>query len=873
MNIFEIIENGTTPQVASLTVDSGVQLVGILTTLAIVLVVATALLAIFEFLRHRLPTIYCAKPHYVNDYGLKPVRMGIFGWLISVIRQKDDGLDSIIGSDQYLHLMMMKYGAMFFVIMVFITFIIVIPSNKSGAMGLDDLQGLSMSNIRTGQSILWVHYVVSVIVVSLGCGYMFLIHQQFLSVYRRFLVRKYNSNRRDSRTVLLKHLDRGLRDEVRLRAYIEQLGIGEVEEVNVHKRYGAVRRSMRRRDATTRRLEGAYFTFFLNMLDVNGQILKITQEKFQYIKSKYPIKQFVQDVLEDQSILNQVDPQYVPLVRKGVPCINQRQLNALSYYQDQKEKAEQELDYIRQVQKLDARCSTNAFVTFKTAKQAILASQVKFGLQSTIKASMAPEPRDILWPSLDAQTQLKDGRRFLILILSILIIIFWFVPLAFITSLISLNYLSVLIPGFEEFVNRSQFLRSLITSVLPPLLVNILMQLLPMLLWFVTGLQKPMTFSNWMESAMKRYYGFLVINVLIFVSLGTTFLTSLSVILNNPARVIPILGVALPAASGFFINYIVLTFSGFALQLLQPPKLWSFFIWPFLKTPRQKSTKHMPLLPVLIFMVPMEALIFTIAYVYSVIAPLITIFAAASMALKYLSYKHQYMYVFNPVYEDGGRWWLSARYFFCTAICIFIITMCGIFALKQAFVQAGLMLPLFVLVIAIMRHTNYPRHKVPLDIFSYKQDCISTQSKHDQQKKNQDQVYKDVESGEPTSQNTTKVAENVDLLLDAQEGHTSADSMLTSIKQYYNTSINDRYIDPCMYKDIKLWLPDVLMPLADAEINWNLCGKSLDSSKTLSRDAKSDPADGNDDDDVGSRGGDLGDHNMRTANTSAETLV
>lgn len=161
---------------------------------------------------------------------------------------------------------------------------------------------------------------------------------------------------------------------------------------------------------------------------------------------------------------------------------------------------------------------------------------------------------------------------------------------------------------------------------------------------------------------------------------------SLQQLIDNPASAINILATQMPKASVFFITYVLLqALTGISQQLLNLPKLC--LQWLFIRmahTPRAKWNAYAELEPVawgIVF--PVNVLIFAIGMTFSVISPLILPFTALCFWLSIPAYRYTFLYLSDSRSVLHGRAFLLALYHTFASLYIFLLTMFGIFLLKN----------------------------------------------------------------------------------------------------------------------------------------------------------------------------------------------
>ncbi|KAL0083953.1 hypothetical protein J3Q64DRAFT_1638529, partial [Phycomyces blakesleeanus] len=319
---------------------------------------------------------------------------------------------------------------------------------------------------------------------------------------------------------------------------------------------------------------------------------------------------------------------------------------------------------------------------------------------------MAPEPRDLLWTSLLRRGR-KDKlmgrlRQWAVFVAVWSLTVFWLFPISFILGLTSIESLSQHFAFLRYFLDSSLVVRSFIQNILPTLLVTLFMSLLPWILLEISKQQDFVSYSELEECVLGRYYHFAIFNVLIVFLLGTTFLSTMLDVLYEPARLTQLLANSLPQGANFFLNYILFNACTHAMELIQlGSQLFGHFFLtlPWVaKTPRILRRLTSPWSFPFYYYYPNHILVFVITSTYSVIQPLILIFALFYYILALACFKHQFAYCYIRRYEsNGARHFRRVARYTSDGLIIFQLTMVGLLYLKGVPAAATALLPLIVI--------------------------------------------------------------------------------------------------------------------------------------------------------------------------------
>ncbi|KAG0192109.1 hypothetical protein DFQ28_010108 [Apophysomyces sp. BC1034] len=243
--------------------------------------------------------------------------------------------------------------------------------------------------------------------------------------------------------------------------------------------------------------------------------------------------------------------------------------------------------------------------------------------------------------------------------------------------------------------------RSFIQNILPTLLVTLFMSFLPWILLEISKQQDFISYSELEDCVLGRYYHFAIFNVLIVFLLGTAFLSTMLDVFYEPAKLLQLLANSLPQGANFFLNYILFNSSTHAMELLQLGSqifghLCLTLPW-VARTPRMLARYTAPWSFPFYYYYPNHILVLVITLTYSVIQPLVLVFALIYFTLALNTFRHQFAYCYIRRYESGGsRHYRRMARYTSDGLIIFQLTMVGLLYLKGVLAAATALLPLIV---------------------------------------------------------------------------------------------------------------------------------------------------------------------------------
>jgi len=199
----------------------------------------------------------------------------------------------------------------------------------------------------------------------------------------------------------------------------------------------------------------------------------------------------------------------------------------------------------------------------------------------------------------------------------------------------------------------------------------------------------------------NTYFLFQVIQVFLVTALASSASAVVTQIITDPGSATSLLAQNLPKSNNFYISFLLL--QGLSIAggaLVQIVGLILFYILGKLldNTPRKMWTRWNILSGLgwgTVF--PIYTNLAVIAFSYSIMAPLILIFAAGAFALLYFAYLHNFLYVYNQSIDTGGMVFPRAIWQTFTGIYILEVCMTGLFGVQTAYPE----LVLFAITIPI----------------------------------------------------------------------------------------------------------------------------------------------------------------------------
>eukprot|EP00434_Breviolum_minutum_P010285 symbB.v1.2.009076.t1/scaffold555.1/size222420/21 len=230
-------------------------------------------------------------------------------------------------------------------------------------------------------------------------------------------------------------------------------------------------------------------------------------------------------------------------------------------------------------------CSQNfaydaAFVTFCDRRHAEFARRLKYSENPNVyRVGMAPEPSDVNFSSFSNTTaNLVKGRALLGRLL-VACVFFFFLPVVIgISSMLSVDSLSQLVPGLKDWASEHTWLMAAWEALWGTSLLSMLMDLVPWILQQVfKRFYRLRSGAKCQHKIQRWYFTFLVVFVLLVTAVGTSLFEAAARFAQAPLQVWWLLADQLPHATTFYLRYSVLLWGTPFIDLIRCMPLLRFW--------------------------------------------------------------------------------------------------------------------------------------------------------------------------------------------------------------------------------------------------------------------------------------------------------
>ncbi|RLV89437.1 Uncharacterized protein RSN1 [Spathaspora sp. JA1] len=633
----------------------------VISTLTANLIVSGIFVGCFVLLRLQFKRIYSPKSSFdliEEDKKPEPLPKDPFRWILILLTKPQSFILQQAGLDGYFFLRYLKIFAYLF-LGGLLTYIILLPVNATNGNGNHGFDQLSIANVIHRHRyyahvfVGWVWYGIVVFVIYRELFFYNSLRNVVLSSP------KY-AGKNSSKTVLFQSVPDELLDGKQFFKIFNG-----VKRIYVCRSTKELESKLETRVGLVNQLEAA-----------ENKLLKLAMKaKLKADKKNQPIE------LADE-ISAYVPEKKRPKMKEGGWFSSK--VDTIRHCHKEIDKLNKEIGHLQKGFK-KFKPFNSMFVEFENQYYAQLAYQstVHHNPLRMRPAYTGIEPADIKWSNMRLFWWERIVRRFLAFAAIIAVIIFWAIPVAFVGVISNITFLTNKLPWLRWILKMPPALFGVVTGLLPTALLAILMMLLPMFIRgmaIVSGSPSVQAIEMYTQRA---YFGFLMVNGFLVTALASSATATVTKIVEQPTSAMSILANKLPLSSNFYISYLILQGLSIAsASLFQVVGLFLYYILGALldNTVRKKYARFSGLGTVswgTVFPIFTQLACITLAY--SIISPLIILFACAAFFLIYIAYCYNLTYVYKESPDNRGMHYPVALFQTFTGIYLGQICMLGIF--------------------------------------------------------------------------------------------------------------------------------------------------------------------------------------------------
>ncbi|KAI1333189.1 DUF221-domain-containing protein [Xylariaceae sp. FL0255] len=705
--------------------------------------------AAFCVLRPRWKTLYAARKRHLNREIALPVLPDSFlGWIPALYKVTEEQVLASAGLDAFVFLSFFKMSFRLFATMLFFSATVLWPIHNrfdpadspdthkppSNDTTPDDstlIYGDSFtSSLKYGtgpRDYLWAYLIFAWFFSFLTMYFMNAETFKIVKIRQDYLGTQSTVT---DRTFRLTGIPKDLRDEEKIKEFVENLEIGHVRRVSLCRHWAEIDGLMSQRQVALRKLEEAWTAYRAQKVAVSRTALRAEEGE----NGTEPNEQEDEDgdgdenarLLSDDSLRNLASERPRPQVRLrfGFLKMRNRKVDALDYYE---EKLRQLDEKIRDARKKDYTPTDNAFVTMDSIAACQMAIQATIDPRpGRLLTKLAPSPSDVVWKNTYVPRYRRRLQSGIVNIFITLLTILWFFPVAILASLLSICSIRQIswLEQFADALNEQEVTRAFVQTGLPTLVVSLLNVLVPYLYDYLSNSQGRISQGDVELSAISKNFLFVFFNIFVVYAVsGSAALADFWQIirdsLSDTNSIALKIANSIQALNNFYFCFIMLqAFGLFPFKLLQFGSVSMYPIYRMgAKTPRDFAQLVQPTLFNYSFYLPTALLIFILCLVYSILprSALMLLVGVCYFGLGYFVYKYQLLYSMDqPQHATGRAWPLICRRV-VLGLVSFQVVMIAILVLRKAFVQAGLVAPLVI--VTLWYNHDYHRRFVPLTKF------------------------------------------------------------------------------------------------------------------------------------------------------------
>ncbi|CAM1503095.1 Fc.00g078710.m01.CDS01 [Cosmosporella sp. VM-42] len=686
---------------------------GMISTLVPILVVSLVYIVIFLIIRRSHRRFYAPRTYLgsLREYERSPdLPNGWLNWFGAFWKIPDVYALQHQSLDAYLFLRFLRTATTICFVSLCITWPILFPINATGGGGQSELEILSYSNIniKTQKNRLYAHLLVAWLVYGFM---MYTILREcifFINVRNAFLLSPMYSKRISSRTVLFTSVPEEYLDEARIR----ELFSNSVKHVWIAGDTKDLDKLIEDRDKAAMKLEKG-----------EVKLLKLVNKERTKAMKKSGSDPVDKTPSPGDTESGSIAARWLPTKKR--PSHRLGPLGLVGKKVDTIEWGREELHKIlpqAETAQADFRAGNfkkhpAVFVEFHTQSDAQAAFQV---LTHHHALHMAPryigvKPSEVVWESLSIPWWQLIVRRYIVLGFITALIVFWAIPVGIVGIIAQVDTLKKL-PGLTWIADIPTVILGVVSGLLPSVALSILMSLVPVIMRLCAKKAGCVSLSEVELFTQSSYFFFQLIQVFLVRTITDTASRAIVNIVEDPGSVFDTLSQGIPTSSNFYISYFIvqgLTIATGVLTQVIGCVIFQILYKYLAGTPRAMYTKWTTLSSLgWGSLLPVYTNIAVISIVYAVIAPLMLFWSSLGMALFYLAYRYNILFVTDTTVDTRGLIYPRALKQLFSGIYIAEVCMVGMFIISKAAGPAVLMV--VFLVFTILFHLTMSKSLDPL---------------------------------------------------------------------------------------------------------------------------------------------------------------
>ena len=632
----------------------------------------------------------------------------LFGWIPVLYNIPEEEVIASAGLDAFAFLSFFRYAIRFLLVSLFFSLAVLLPVNYryTGDLPWRDEAGSEKPKVvKSHPGVSWTHAGFTYIFTAVALYLLMLETRKIIRIRQAYLGSQSTIT---DRTIRLSGIPKDMRTEERIHDFVEELEIGKVDSVMLCSDWSELDQAVDARMSCLRKLETAWTAHL-------GHPHSLRHARKAHAQHSTDADDNEQTTLLPETEMGRSHAsdgertRPLHLIRYGFFMLQSKKVDAIDYFEEKLRKYDEQISALR---KSEFPSTPLAFVTLESTAACQMAIQAILDpTPGQLIANPAPPPADVVWRNTYLSRNNRMFRSWSIMVFIGLLSIFWVVLLIPLATLLDIDAIDRLLPGFKKALEDQPNLQSLVSSGLPTLIFSLLAVAVPYLYDWLSNMQGMTSQGDVELSLISKNYFFTFFNLfIVFTLLGTTsrfygVWDSLKKLLDlkrwqDAAVIASAVARALEALSPFYTNLIILQGVGlFPFRLLEFGAVALYPVWLLTaRTPRDHAELTKPPIFSYGYYLPQSMLVFVACIMYSILPRswLITVFGLIYFFIGGFIYKYQLLYAMDHRQHSTGRAWpmICQRVF--VGLIVFQIAMSGVLALRTAFSASLSVLPLLV---------------------------------------------------------------------------------------------------------------------------------------------------------------------------------
>jgi len=518
--------------------------------------------------------------------------------------------------------------------------------------GEDKLSYLGMANVVDGSNLYWIHCIVVWLSVWIVQHHIYAAMHEFMHL--RFDWLKEMPDPR-SQTILVENIQEEHRSDEKLKQYFETMLRGDDaggEEI----------------------VESAYV-----IKDTQHTLLVTATKHAEYCER-----------LDEAKAKKEQDGGESPLIYKEGEMWGEK-VDAITYYESRitelETEAEKERQRILDVVKtgdLDAMYTGNGFVTFKHRRECEISMQLKYTPdEDTFVVSVPPDPSDVVYTDLMVDES-REAASETIGWSCIAGLFFGYMPIIIgISSVASLSTLSAHVALFRMIVDEYPGIAAVWDGLVGAIALTLMVSFLPTFLVLIFDTFFALKARAWLQHKVQIwYYYFNLVFILLVTAVGSSLLSTVDSLLEDPTSIFQLLATTLPTASHFYLNLYPAQWATQSMEFMRYVCLTKWIGFNRLLGDEEKARDKSEPEDQDYYGKGSRSARFTIflviATTFCTLSPLMIALAFIHFALCRLFYGWMFVFAEIPKADLGGAFWHSKLKHVQQGMFIYIILMAGV---------------------------------------------------------------------------------------------------------------------------------------------------------------------------------------------------